>query len=157
RLDRLGLHGQGWVSDWWWGEAKASGILDIQNHSWDHNHPHAERVCQKDQKAGTFKNIDTFEECNCEVASAARFIAQRTGGFWPSLFAHPYGEASDYLLREYLPRYEERHRTTAAFGASGGFVTAHSERWNLERFVCGNRAIGWETPEQLRDLLLMAA
>lgn len=45
----------------------------------------------------------------------------------------------------------------AAFGASGGYVTKESQRWNLERLVCGNEWIGWQTPEQLAGLLAAAS
>lgn len=70
RLDREGLHGRDWVSDSWWKEAQESGLIDIQSHSWDHNHPAAETVCQRDQHKGTFANIETFAECECEVVKA---------------------------------------------------------------------------------------
>lgn len=157
RLDRRGLHGKDWVSDGWWKDAQESGWLSIQSHSWDHNHPVSETVCQRDQRKGSFANIETLEECECEVAGAGRFISQKLAGRWPVLFAYPYGESSPYLREVYFPRYAERHRTLAAFGASGGYVTADSNRWNLERFVCANQVIGWQTPEQLEALLAGAA
>lgn len=152
-LDRQGLHGRGWVSDSWWKDAQESGLLGIESHSWDHNHPVAQGVCQRDQQKGTFVNIETFAECECEVVKAATFISEKLAGRWPTLFAYPYGESSVYIREVYFPRYEGRHRTVAAFGASGGYVTKNSDRWNLERFVSGNERIGWQTPEQLAGLL----
>src|SRR5947207_8756262 len=39
-LDRRVMGGRGWWNDDWWAEADASGLLRIENHSWDHNHQH---------------------------------------------------------------------------------------------------------------------
>jgi hypothetical protein len=50
-LREIGLKG---MSDDWWGAAQQSGLLSIQNHSWDHNHPAANYVCQKDRAGCKF-------------------------------------------------------------------------------------------------------
>lgn len=148
-LDDACLVGRGWMSDGWWREAAASGLVSIENHSWDHNHPAASRTCQRDQRKGAFDTIETEEECAAEVEGAARYIDEQTGR-WPVLFAYPGGTASEYLREQYFPERGERHRTLAAFAADGGFVTRASSRWFVPRFVCGAH---WRDPVELERIL----
>jgi hypothetical protein len=39
RMDQACLAGLGWMGEDWWREANESGLMAIENHSWDHNHP----------------------------------------------------------------------------------------------------------------------
>lgn len=149
-LDARCLIGRGWMSDDWWGEAERSGLLAIQSHSWDHNHPMASHVCQRDQRRGSFAWIETHEECVAEVEQAARYIAELIDPGWPELFAYPEGVSSAYLRDVYLPGEVARHRTIAAFGAGGGHVVQDSPRWDLPRFVCGAH---WTDPAGLERIL----
>ena len=137
------------MSDGWWREATASGLVSIENHSWDHNHPAASWTCQRDQRKGPFDTIETEEEGAAEVEGAARYIGEQTGR-WPVLFAYPGGTASAYLREQYFPERGERHRTLAAFAADGGFVTRASSRWFVPRFVCGAH---WRDPAELERIL----
>ncbi len=130
-----------------------SGILAVQNHSRDHNHPASDEVCQKDGVRGRFDNIDTFEECDSEVTRAADYIESRSG-VRPSVFAYPWGQFSSYMRDVYFPRISERHRCRAAFAAHGGFVTRDSCIWALPRLVF--RA-NWSTSAELRALLEAAS
>lgn len=153
-LREIGLRG---MSDDWWSVAQRSGLLSIQNHSWDHNHPAANDVCQKDQKKGSFSLIDTYAECQGEIRQAAHYIHRRISPAWPELFAYPWGESSEYLRSTYLPSFLGQHHVTAAFGALGGYVTKSSSRWNIPRFVHGApEGKGWTTPQQFKELLLGA-
>jgi peptidoglycan/xylan/chitin deacetylase (PgdA/CDA1 family) len=43
-----------WIADSWWKAASDSGLIAIENHSWDHNHPESRRVCQREQQKGRF-------------------------------------------------------------------------------------------------------
>jgi len=150
--------GRQWMHDNWWAEAERSGLLSIYSHSWDHDHPAAARVCEKDGRKGSFAAIDEFAECECEIARASAFIHRKISPAWPRLFAYPWGEASPYLRDDYLPSLAVRHRTLAAFGSSGGYVTKASPRWNLPRFVFGAPPPqGWRTPEELERILVGAA
>jgi peptidoglycan/xylan/chitin deacetylase (PgdA/CDA1 family) len=152
-LSEIGLKG---MSDKWWREVQQSGLLDIQNHSWDHNHPAASEVCQKDQHKGSFTVIDTYAECQGEVQQAAQYIHHVTLT-WPDLFAYPWGESSDYIRSDYFPLFSAQHRTLAAFDAHGGYVAKFSSRWNIPRFVHGApEGEGWRTQRQLADLLRSA-
>ena len=65
-------------------------------------------------------------------------------------FAYPYGDAPDYLVREYLPRFRHEHRLEAAFGTRPEPVTQHANRWHLGRYVCGPH---WNSPGALARLL----
>ena len=39
RMDQVCLAGLGWMDEDWWRKASGSGLMAIENHSWDHNHP----------------------------------------------------------------------------------------------------------------------
>jgi hypothetical protein len=111
-------------------------------------------VCQKNNIKGSFDNIDTLDECRCEVEQAARYIAQKVHPTLPDLCAYPYGPSSDFIKRQYFPGFMEQHRTLAAFGANGGFLTKDSFRWNLPRLVFGALPpVGWRTVAELREVL----
>jgi len=153
-INNESLPGLDLLNDYWWKFAEASGILKIYNHSWDHNHPAVDAVCQKDNGKGSFENIDTFQECQCEVFQSAVFISEKIHPSWPDLFAYPYGPSSDYIKGIYFPQFIEHHRTLAAFGASGGYLTKGSFRWNLPRFVSGaSPPVGWRTKDELMEIL----
>ncbi len=149
---RKELDDRGWMSDGWWNTVNQSGIGNIFNHSWDHNHPEVSKVCQKDQKKGSFDVIDTYAECRNEVEQAAHYIQQKAH-LWPVLFAYPWGQSSDYIRNHYFPSFQEQHKTVAAFAANGGYVTKSSSRWNIPRFICGGREIGWEKTDELIRIL----
>ena len=146
-LAPLGLHG---MTDDWWAAAAQSGLFGIENHSWDHNHPEVSWVCEAEQRSGDFGQIDTYPECRDEIQQAATFIHSKIKPAWPSLLAYPWGQASRYLRETYLPAHQPTHRTRAAFGANGGYITASGSRWVLPRFVCGS---GWTTPAELNAIL----
>jgi len=76
---------------------------------------------------------------------AAEYIAGKTGRR-PRFFAYPFGESSTYIRNEYFPERGDEHGCLAALGTDPGLVSAHSDRWNLPRFVCGR---DWSTPGEL--------
>ena len=137
------------LHDSWWREAQESHLVDIGNHSWDHDHPDVQVRCDEGPPQHGFRSIDTYAEAVCEVAYAAISI-HRIIGNWPTLFAYPYGESSRYLREEYFPQFPEQHRTQAAFGTDAMPVTRDSPRWNLPRYVYG---ANWQTPMELQQIL----
>lgn len=149
-LDRKGLIGKGWWTDEWWRPAQESGLIGIESHSWDHNHPDLDHVAQRDQLKGDFRNIDTFADCDVQVAGSADYIAGRLNGARPTLFAYPWGQASEYLRREYFPGYRDRHGFRAAFTTDPKPVSKTDSIWALPRFVFGR---DWKSPAQLAGLL----
>lgn len=149
-LDIKGMTGQGWWKDDWWLAAQSSGLMSIECHSWDHNHPALDHVQQQEQIKGDFRAIASFADCNAQVAKAGDFIAQKLKGRRPSLFAYPWGQASDYLLQEYMPQQQARHGFRAGFSVEPRAVTATDNIWFLPRFVCGR---DWKSPEELIALI----
>lgn len=148
------LAGHPWWSDEWWREADASGWLRIENHSWDHVHPGATRVAQKDQIKGDFGLVESFDDCEVQVAQAGALIETRTRRR-PRYFAFPYGKASPYLRETYLPDNGARYGIRAAFSIDHDFVTAKSDRWFLPRFTHG--AEGLTTADEFEGILNRSA
>jgi hypothetical protein len=142
------------LNDDWWKPAENSGIFKIYNHSWDHNHPAAGTVCQKQNVKGSFDNIDTYEECQCEVKQAMEYISKKIYPALPDLFAYPYGQSSNYIREKYFSQFSGQHHTLAAFGASGGYLTKDSFQWNLPRFGSGaSPPVGWRTTSEFIEIL----
>jgi hypothetical protein len=149
-LDRACFAGRGHWRDFWWHEATETGVLAFANHSWDHAHGSLAVIRQREQRKGTFLGIDNEEDANVQVLAAQRYIWFRTAGLALPFFAYPYGEAPDYLRREYFPDHEERHGIRAAFGTQGDYATAGADRWHIPRFVCGQH---WRSPDELASIL----
>jgi len=141
-----------WPDDWWQ-QANRSGLMSIENHSWDHNHDSLEKTAQRDNRRGDFRLIDTAGECRAEIDRASDYIEQRAGRR-PRFLAYPYGNFSEYLAGQYLPEHGQRLGLEAALSCRPEPVTANSDRWRLPRYVC---ASDWHSPEELRRLLEDAA
>ena len=142
-IDRVGLANRGWWTDSWWAEAVAGGHAAIASHSWDHNHHLIAPEPGRDRPTGTFRTIATFELAEDEIARATAHLRRVAPNPGDRLFAYPYGEANDYLVREYFPRHHERIGIDAAFGDGARPVTAGDDRWNLPRYVFGR---DWTSP-----------
>jgi peptidoglycan/xylan/chitin deacetylase (PgdA/CDA1 family) len=143
-IDAGSLFGKGWMSDDWWQATDAGGLIAIENHGWDHNHPDL-----AGEQRGAFHTVDTNEQCLQQVVRAAAAIEQITQRR-PRYFAYPFGESSDYIREQFFPQYPEVHGCRAALGTDPGPVTRSSDRWNLPRFVCGR---DWQSPQELLDLI----
>jgi len=143
-IDRGSLFGQGWISDDWWQDVSSTGLISIENHGWDHNHPNLAGASR-----GSFHTVDTHEQCVQQVAQAAGAIEAITGR-WPQYFAYPFGESSPYIREQFFPGHTEVHGCRAALGTEPGALTTSSDRWNLPRFVCGR---DWKSPQELLSLI----
>lgn len=152
-LDRKTTLDLGVWPDDWWSAANASGLMSIESHSWDHNHDALARTAQRDNRRGDFKLIDTPAECRAEIDQASDYIERRAGRR-PRFLAYPYGQASDYLVNDYLPRHAGNLGLEAALGCEPAPVTAGSNRWMLPRYVCGH---DWTSDQELERLLNEAA
>jgi peptidoglycan/xylan/chitin deacetylase (PgdA/CDA1 family) len=152
-LDRKDYFGGNYWPDDWWREARERRILGVESHSWDHNHPSLERTAQRDNARGTFRNIETHAEAEAEIAQSVRYIGERAG-VAPRFFAYPWGEANDFLAREYLPTRGVELGLWAALGTTGpaaaGYVTRDTDRWLVPRFVFGH---DWRATAELATLL----
>jgi hypothetical protein len=142
-----GLH---WWNDDWWRAAEASGVMRIESHSFDHVHALAGRVAQRDQRKGDFALIDTYDDCEAQVAAASAYIAGRSGRA-PRYFAYPYGQASAYIRTAYMPTRGVEAGLRAAFSIEHAYVTEQSDRWYLPRFTHG--ASDTSTPDDFERIL----
>lgn len=152
QIDRGAMNAQGALNDDWWQAANESGLITIESHGWDHNHPTVSPVIQREQRTGNFFAIDTFAECDMQVRAASLFIESMSGRK-PKLFAYPWTQASDYLRCDYMPKHAAASGVMAAFGGPSDYVATASERWHLPRFVFGP---DWKSAEGLRDILRRA-
>jgi hypothetical protein len=150
-LDKSCLIGKDWWGDQWWVDAVSSGVLDIGCHSWDHVHPELDRVEQQNQIKGDFSQIKSIVDAEHQIAEAGEYIRKVLGGGeGPTLFAYPYGVASDYLIRDYLPKQRQRHRFRAAFTTAPRPVSKSENIWLLPRFVFGQ---DWKSTQELKQIL----
>jgi len=149
-IDRVGLAGRGWWTDAWWSTAAASGHAAIASHSWDHNHDLAAHLMGRPRETGTFRSIDTYALAEEEIAHATAHLRRVAPNPGDRLFAYPYGEANDYLVRDYFPHNHVRIGVDAAFGDGARPMSGDDDRWNLPRFVCGR---DWSSPGGLEALL----
>jgi len=149
-LDQTCLISRGWWGGEWWREAEREGLIAIESHSWDHNHHTLPVTAQRDQNKGTFRSIDTHADADAEIRHASDWLDAHCRAPRAGLFAFPYGETNEYLLREYLPNHVGEHRLRAAFGTDPEPVGRGSDRWNLPRYVCGHH---WGSPDALASLL----
>jgi hypothetical protein len=150
QLDRTCMIGRGWWNDTWWNSAIRSGLMGIGNHSWDHNHETLDDSDFPGLSRGTFESIDTQALADFQVAQASRHLRGAAPNPADRLFAYPYGEANDYLVNEYFPRFGAELGIDAAFGGPAGPMTEGSNRWRIPRFVAGR---DWKSGDELRHLL----
>lgn len=133
----------------WWSAASAEGLLSIENHSWDHNHPAVPQSAQRENRRGSFAWIETPAEAEAEIAVASDAIAAACGRR-PRWFAYPFGEASDFLRGEWLPRHGPALGLAGAFSTEPRALQDGDDRWWLPRFVCGR---DWRDDPGLEALL----
>ena len=150
QMDADSLFARGWMGDDWWHAAAASGLMAIENHSWDHNHPCLPSPGIDGMPRGSFLDVDTLARADAEIAAATRFINARIAPQRAKIFCYPFGHVAGYLRDEYFPRFMESHGMLAAMGDGATPVTRASNRWNLPRHICGWH---WKSPEALREIL----
>ena len=148
-LDKSCMIGKDWWGDQWWMDAASSGIIDVECHSWDHVHAELDHVAQQNQIKGDFSQVKTHTDCEIQFNKAGEYIGGVLGNR-PSLFAYPYGSVSDYVVNEYLPKYQSRHQFRAAFTTEPKAVSKTDNKWLLPRIVCGH---GWRSTEELKGIL----
>lgn len=152
-IDRGALVGQGWMSEAWWPEAEASGLMAIENHSWDHNHPTVPAPGVDGMPRGSFLEVDNETRAEAEIAAAARYIDARIAPRRSRLFCYPFSHVPAFVHDDYLPRRGADIGLLAAFGDGAAPVTMASDVWNLPRYICGWH---WRSPQALEELLLPA-
>ena len=149
-IDRGALVGRGWMREDWWSLAEASGLMAIENHSWDHNHPTLPTPGVDGMPRGSFHAVDNELRAEAEIADAARYIDARIAPRRTRLFCYPFSHVPAYVHDEYLPRRGSALGLLAAFGDGAAPVTMQCDIWNLPRYICGWH---WRSPEALEALL----
>lgn len=164
------------MTDDWWYDAQNSGLMEIYNHSADHDHTSiTSQVYEPDTHfslpshgrvgtylavrgyhldgdwtgQGTFLDTTSYFISDAEVRGSANYIANEIG-VWPDLFAYPYGGYTPYLVNDYFPSFPGEHNTYAAFSTNPNYVTRSSNRYTLGRFVRGR---DWTSSSGLIQIL----
>ena len=149
-IDSSCLVGCGWMGDEWWRTAVESGLMAIENHSWDHNHPCLPSPGIDGMPRGSFLDVDSPARAEAEIAAASRFINARIAPQRTRIFCYPFSHVAGYLRDEYLPRFADEHGMQAAMGDGATPVTGASNRWDLPRYICGWH---WRSAAALREIL----
>ena len=151
-LDEKCLIGKGWWTDEWWLAAQQSGLMHIENHSWDHNHGVlVNNDTNNNINDDSFRCVDNLLACEQQIKQAQQFLQQRLGAGSAHYFAYPYGNFSDYLRFEYLPENGAELGLEAAFTTEPKHVNQSCDVWAMPRYVCNN---DWHNTDQLRQILL---
>jgi hypothetical protein len=145
-------YGEALMHDGWWRAAAHSGLMELENHSWDHNHPLVQRSAQRDNRRGSFHDIATEAEAEAEISAASAEI-ERMVGRRPRYFAYPFGDMPDFLRADWLPRRGPQIGLEAAFSTEPRALSAADDRWALPRYVCGR---DWRCDDSLKALLRTA-
>lgn len=149
-MDRACLFARGWMRGSWWRAANASGLMSIENHSFDHNHPCLPEPGVDNMTRGSFMEVNTALRAEAEIAAAQQWLHDYLSPRRSTLFCYPFGHVPEYLRDEWLPQHGTSHGLLAAFGDTPEPATAESDRWNLPRHVCGWH---WKSPDELAAIL----
>lgn len=149
-LDRTGLLNEGWMGEDVWHLAQNSGLMRIESHSWDHNHPVLGSDGPNEMPRGDFFAVDNEIRARHEIDQSLAYINARLNGDPCRIFAYPYGHVNDYLRVDYLPNNAERLGLMAAVGGHPAPVTHSTDRWNMPRYICGAH---WQSPSELEAIL----
>ena len=147
-LDLTCMIGCRWWNDDWWPEAEATGLMSVESHGWDHNHPSLAQTATTAAR-GTFE-IEREDEARDEIARAGELLRTLRGRGGDVLFAYPYGSTSEFLVRDWLPREGPGHGIPCAFGDEAAPVSPSSDPWRIPRF-CFRR--DWHREGELERLL----
>jgi len=149
-IDQGCLVGKGWMRDSWWRGALASGLIGIENHSFDHNHAAVQLPGLEGMTRGEFFAVDSFARAEAQIAAARRIIDDSIAPHRTRVFAYPFGHIPPYVIDEYLPNEGDRLGLAIAVGDGATPVTMDSPRWNWPRYICGWH---WKSPEALTEIL----
>ncbi len=149
-IDQGCLIGKDWMRDSWWQPAIQSGLIGIENHSFDHNHAAVKKPGLVGMARGDFFTVDNFERAEAEISVARDLIDAAITPRKTRVFAYPFGHIPPYLINEYLPEHGDRLDLAIAVGDGAEPVTMDSPRWNWPRYICGWH---WKSSEALTEIL----
>jgi Polysaccharide deacetylase len=149
-MDEKCLQHLNWMNETWWKDAQDSGLMSIECHSWDHNHPVLVNTGPENMARGDFFQVDSEAKAQHEIDQAVDYINQRIAPSNCQFFCYPYGHANTFLMQAYFPRHGNRLGLKAAFGVQGEPATMQSAIWHMPRFVCGWH---WKSSDELHRIL----
>ena len=135
------------MTDSWWREAQASGLMDIGTHGWNHVHPAVSEMAARPELVEHFERIDNAADADLQVTRAFGSIRAQAGGDSALLFAYPYGQVSAFIADTYLP---DQERIVAALAVEPKPVHAKTNPWRIPRYVCG---LDWKSESGFDALL----
>ncbi|WP_164847005.1 polysaccharide deacetylase family protein [Neptunomonas marina] len=133
----------------WWNNTKDT-LLDLANHSWDHNHEHVSPVAQKEQTKGNFFAIDNEADAIAQITTAHNHLKAATKDRVKPLFCYPYGHVNEYLRDNFFAMRPDLHEMHAAFSTAGEHFTENHSIWAIPRYVCGHH---WRSTAELEEIL----
>jgi hypothetical protein len=148
KMEQDCLAGHRWLNDLWWREAEASGLISIENHSWDHNHPCLPSPGPHGIVRGDFHALADDAQARFEIADAQDYIERRSGRR-PRLFCYPFSHVNAFV-HGWLAQHGPALGLDAAFGDGASAITEHGDRWNLPRYICGWH---WHSSDELAAIL----
>ena len=139
------------TEDWWLGAA-SEGLMSIGNHSWDHAHPSVGMKLISPEAPGTFFNVKTEPIAEAQILKAQSYINTvcEHAGHSCKLFAYPYGQTNDFLVKEFFPKWGEEAGILGAFCTGAEFVSKDTDRFAIPRLVCGEH---WRLPHEFEEIL----
>lgn len=153
-MDVACLAGKGWMRDSWWRAANISGLMAIENHSFDHNHPCLSEPGPGGMARGSFLEVNTAQRAEAQISVAQQILNDYLAPRHASLFCYPFGHVPEYLRDQWLPENGPKIGLKAAFGDGAQPVSQNSDIWNLPRYICGWH---WKSPAELEAILREAA
>lgn len=148
RMELECLGGLEWLGEDWWRQAETSGLMAVENHSWDHNHPCLPSPGPNGIVRGDFHSLADDAQVRFEIADAQHYIAVRIGRA-PRLFCYPFSHVAPFV-RDWLAEHGPALGLDAAFGDGAAPIGSGSDRWNLPRYICGWH---WRSPQELKKIL----
>ncbi len=133
------------LSDAWWADPDIRALIDIGQHSFDHNHEACAGLPSFIAARGNFFAINNLAAAKYEIEQAQELLRTQTGEL-PQHFAYPFGHVSPYLRDQYFPNHGTSLGLTAAFSTGDAPVTSRTNRWEIPRIVCGQH---WRSADQL--------
>ncbi len=133
----------------WWSAAAHEGLMDLGCHSWDHCARGLTAEQRYSKQAGSFRGVDNQRDADQQVRHAGDAIRAHCADHAQArLFAYPYGETTDFLVKSYFPN--AAHGMLAAFTDGAEVVTPATNRWTIPRYVCG---FHWRSAEAFAQLM----
>ena len=148
-LEQTCLGGYPMWGDSWWQLAEDSGLISIENHSWDHLHPTLDKVMQKNNLKGDFSVIEIHADADQQITQSSEYIDSRIIDKNICLFAYPYGDFNSYLTEEFFPK--SQNTIIGCFTCKPKHVEKNTNIWKVPRYVCG---LDWRSNRSLANIIM---